>query len=136
MNNLIRTHKRWLIPSALAAIPLAVLLGLAARNPSAPAGPQEVTLIAREVVFYLADRPGEPNPALRLTRGRPVKLTLRNDEPGKVLHCFTIGGLDVKTTRDLETGESEVLTFTPTESGTFAYACLMHQNMAGTVIVQ
>jgi plastocyanin len=53
-----------------------------------------------------------------------------------VLHCFTIGGLGVATSRDLSTGESESLAFTPTETGTFAYACLMHPMMTGKVVVR
>ncbi len=97
---------------------------------------REIVLIAKDVSFRLADQPDESNPPLRLKKGEPVKLILRNDEPGKVLHCFTIGGLNVKTTRDLATGESETLTFTPTQKGAFAYACLMHPMMTGKVVVE
>jgi FtsP/CotA-like multicopper oxidase with cupredoxin domain len=98
--------------------------------------PREIVLISRDVSFWVAERPQEPNPPLRLTRGQPVKLILRNEEPDKVLHCFTIGGLDVKSTRNLAGGESETLAFTPTQSGTFTYACLMHPMMAGKVVVE
>lgn len=136
MSKFIQTYKRWLLPAALIVLVVAVTLGSVGRNLSPAAGPQELTLVAKESRFFLPERPGEPNPPIQFTRGRPVKLTLRNDEPGKVLHCFTIGGLNVETTRDLEAGESEVLSFTPAESGTFAYACLMHQMMTGKVVVQ
>jgi plastocyanin len=53
-----------------------------------------------------------------------------------VLHCFIIGGLNVKTTRNLATGESETLTFTPRERGAFSYACLMHPMMVGKIVVE
>jgi plastocyanin len=71
-----------------------------------------------------------------LKKGETVKLTLLNQEPGKVLHCFTIGGMNVKTTRHLATGESETLTFRPREKGVFSYACLMHPMMTGKILVE
>jgi plastocyanin len=97
---------------------------------------REILLTTHGVAFYLPDRPNEPNPTIALKKGETVKLTLRNDEPGKILHCFRVGGLKVKTTEDLATGESEVLTFTPKQAGTFPYACLMHAGMAGKIVVK
>jgi heme/copper-type cytochrome/quinol oxidase subunit 2 len=97
---------------------------------------RELVLITKEVAFRSPDRPGQPNPVLTLKKGEPVKLVLRNEESASVLHCFIISGLNVKTTRSLSTGESETLTFTPKEKGTFAYACLMHPNMSGKVVVE
>ena len=124
----------WLLPAVAVALILA-WTAAALRGKTVPAATEEIVLVAKDVAFRLADHPDEPNPPLQLTRGRPVKLIVRNEEPGKVLHCFTIGGLDVATTRNLATGESESLSFTPAESGTFAYACLMHSTMTGKVIV-
>jgi len=49
----------------------------------------------------------------------------------QVVHCFTIGGLNVKTASNLGSGETETLTFKPTQQGIFTYACLMHPQMAG-----
>ena len=98
--------------------------------------PREIVLITKDVVFQNASQPNEPNPVIRLKKGETVKLTLLNQEPDKVLHCFTIGGLGVKTSRHLNTGESETLTFTPREKGVFSYACLMHPMMAGKLIVE
>src|SRR5215210_1838314 len=122
MTGFIQKHRRWLLmlPVALAAIVLAIALRAVTQRQAAGAAPEEITLVAKDVAFRLADHPNEPNPSLQLKRGRAVKLIIRNDEPGKVLHCFTIGGLDVGTSRDLATGESEALTFTPRETGTFA----------------
>jgi heme/copper-type cytochrome/quinol oxidase subunit 2 len=136
MSRLIKTHKTGFIAAvlAVAVILVAIVAVMSLRQRPLPA--QEVALSARDVSFWLPDRPGQPNPPLHLTRGRPVRLTLRNDEPDKVLHCFTIGAMAVKSSRDLATGESELLTFTPSEAGTFAYACLMHPSMAGQIVVE
>ena len=41
-----------------------------------------------------------------------------------------------KTARNLDSGETETLTFKPTQQGIFTYACLMHPQMAGKIIVQ
>jgi len=98
--------------------------------------PREVVLVAKSIAFYLPDQPGKPNPTVTLKKGEPVKLVVRNDEPGKVLHCFTITGLNVKTSEDLATGQSETLNFTPKKKGTFAYACLLHPSMTGKLVVQ
>ena len=136
MSRFIKLHFRRVLPIVFAAIVVAATLTAFGLRRHADAAPQEITLVAKDVSFRLADRPDEPNPVLSLTKGRAVTLIVRNDDPEKVLHCFTIGGLDVATSRDLATGESESLAFTPTETGTFAYACLMHPMMTGKVIVQ
>jgi plastocyanin len=78
----------------------------------------------------------EPNPTLTLRKGEPVKLVLRNDDPGTLLHCFVIPGLNVKTTESLAGGESEILLFTPRERGGYVYACLLHPAMAGKLVVE
>jgi FtsP/CotA-like multicopper oxidase with cupredoxin domain len=105
-------------------------------RPRNDATAREIVLITKDISFALASQPETPNPPLHLKKGETVKLTLRNQEPGKVLHCFTLGGLGVKTSRHLATGESETLTFTPREKGVFSYACLMHPMMAGKVVVK
>jgi heme/copper-type cytochrome/quinol oxidase subunit 2 len=97
---------------------------------------REMVLITKDISFRLPSRPDVPNPPLHLKKGETVKLTLLNQEPGKVLHCFTLGGLGVKTSRHLATGEWETLTFTPREKGVFSYACLMHPMMAGKIVVE
>lgn len=115
-----------------------VVLGVMAfsqkREPQGP--PRELVLVAKEVVFRDTTQPSQINPTLVLKRGQPVKLVVRNEEPGSVLHCFIIGGLEVKTSRSLSPGESEALTFTPKQKGSFAYACLMHPAMSGRILVE
>jgi plastocyanin domain-containing protein len=105
-------------------------------HPRNTAPAREIALITKDISFRLASQPDLPNPPIHLKRGETVKLTILNQEPGKVLHCFTLGGLGVKTSRELATGEWETLTFTPRERGVFSYACLMHPMMTGKIVVE
>ncbi len=136
MTQMIKKHGGKMFAAGFLAgvVAFAVLAFTAQQSPRAPT--RTIVLAARDIAFRLPDQPNHANPALMLKKGEPVDLTIRNDEPGAVLHCFTIRGLNVKTARDLATGESETLMFTPQQKGTFAYACLMHPMMAGKVIVE
>ncbi len=112
----------------LAVFTLLAFRTLGREDSSAP--PREITLVARDSVF------NESNPDLVLRRGKPIRLIVRNEEPGRTLHCFQIPSLGVYTTRNLAAGEAEVITFTPRKKGVFGYACLMHPSMNGRVIVE
>lgn len=137
MTQMIRKHGGKMFAAGFVAGTLAftVMAFNLGHGPAAPV-PRTIVLVAKDSVFRLAEQSDKPNPPLKLKRGEPVRLIIRNDEPGEVLHCFRIGALDVKTSRDLATGETETLSFTPTRKGTFAYACLMHPAMSGQVVVQ
>lgn len=113
---------------------LAAVAFRAAKSSDRP--PRELVLVGRSIAFYLSDQPDTPNPTLFLKKGEPVRLVIRNDEPGRVLHCFTITGLGVKTSSDLAPRQSETLTFTPKKKGVYAYACLLHPSMTGTLVVE
>ena len=108
----------------------------ATRPASDVAAPREIVLTNRGLVFQFPDQPGLPNPPIQLKKDQPVKLTIRNDEQNRLLHCFNILGLDVQTSRKLANGESETLTFTPKRAGTFMYTCMLHPRMMGKVIVE
>lgn len=89
--------------------------------PSAPpAGtpsPVEVTVAAGEFRFAPAQ--------IRLLRGRPVRLTFRNE--GRAFHTFTVDGIPVTVDGQARTGlelraaggSSARITFTPTSAGTY-----------------
>lgn len=100
------------------------------------APPREIVLVASDVAFYLAGQPDKPNPPITLKKGQSVKLVISNAEPDRVLHCFTIAGLNVKTEGSLAAGETENLLFTARKRGTYPYACLMHPSMTGKVVVE
>lgn len=136
MTQIIKKHgSKMFAAGFLAGLVVFAVMAFNNRADSA-ASPRELVLITKDVVFQNVSQPNEPNPTIRLKKGETVKLTLLNQEPDKVLHCFTIGGLGVKTSRHLATGESETLTFTPREKGVFSYACLMHPMMAGKLVVE
>lgn len=134
MTRIVKRHRGKLV---LAAASLAlVCLALAGfRGETTEAAPREIELVARGVAFHLDGESGGANPTLRLRRGEPVRFTVRNAEPGQVLHCFTIPGLGVHSTRDLATGESETFELVPGKRGSYAYACMLHPGMGGAVVV-
>ena len=94
-----------------------------------------IMLIAKDQAFHLEGKPELRNPAITLKRGQIAELVLRNDDPGRVLHCLAISGLDVKTA-SIDSGQTLTVTVRPTKRGTLTYACLMHPPMAGKLIVQ
>jgi hypothetical protein len=94
-----------------------------------------ILLVAKDQAFHLEGTPELRNPPIILKQGQIAELVLRNDEPGRVLHCLSIGGLDVKTP-SIDSGQSLTVTVRPTKRGTLTYACLMHPPMAGKLIVQ
>ena len=115
------------------------LLPLALRScgdSSAGAAPKvRILLVAKDQAFHLEGNPELRNPSITLKQGETAELVLRNDDPNRVLHCLSIGGLDVKTP-SIDSGQSFTVTLRPTKRGTLTYACLMHPPMAGKLIVQ
>ena len=94
-----------------------------------------ITIVAKDQAFHLEDQPELRNPPIMLKRGQATELVLRNEDPHRVLHCFSISGLDVKVP-SIDSGQTVSVTVRPLERGTLTYACLMHPPMAGKLIVQ
>jgi plastocyanin len=137
MAEIIKKHGAKVFTAGFAAgILLFAIMTFSVDSSPNSASAREVVLIAKDVSFHKAGETDVVNPTIHLKKGETVKLTLVNQEPGQVLHCFSIGGLAVKTRRNLATGESETLTFKPAEKGIFSYACLMHPMMAGKIVVE
>jgi hypothetical protein len=114
---------------------LALTLGGCGNSSTGDATKVRIMLVAKDQAFYLEGTPELRNPPIVLKQGQIAELVLRNDEPGRVLHCLSIGGLDVKTP-SIDSGQSLTVTVRPTKRGTLTYACLMHPPMAGKLIVQ
>jgi len=85
-----------------------------------------VNLVAKDFMFEPA--------TITATAGKPVTVTVKNE--GQAEHNFTITSL--KVDKDIEKGESQTVTFTPTQSGTVQFFCEYHHisnGMVGTLNV-
>lgn len=105
---------------------LAAAFALSWGRPAAPI--REVVLEARGVRFN-----GE-NPTLTMQAGERLRLTVRNAEPGPVLHDLILVGPNTVTTRLLQPGEQVTLELLLTRPGRYAYACSLHPGMMDGVI--
>lgn len=126
-------------------LPLITLLWLAACAPASGAA-QSLTLVFKDISY-------EPS-TLEVTAGEPVALTLINN--GALEHDFSIEKIAVTSVSEsnpgwhshihgdlhasVNPGETNVLTFTPTEPGTYNFFCTVagHKaaGMEGTLIVK
>jgi len=97
--------------------------------------PVRITIVAKDQAFHLEGQPELRNPPITLKRGQVAELVLRNDDPNRILHCFSISGLDV-IVPSIDSGQTVSVTVRPSERGTLTYACLLHPPMAGKLIVQ
>ncbi len=122
---------------ALLLLYYALALALAGCGDSArsDAPSVRILLVAKDQAFHLEGQPELRNPPITLTRGQTAELVLRNDDPRSVLHCFAISGLDIKTS-SIDSGETLTVTVRPSKRDVLTYACLMHPQMAGKLIVQ
>jgi hypothetical protein len=114
---------------------LALMLAACSESSTGDAPKVRIVLIAKDQAFHLEDLPELRNPPITLQRGQTAELVLRNEEPGRVLHCLSISGLDVKTP-SIDSGQLLTVKVRPTKRGTLTYACLMHPAMAGKLIVR
>ncbi|MGB7839780.1 MAG: cupredoxin domain-containing protein [Terrimicrobiaceae bacterium] len=128
-----KTIAKYLAPLFASLLPLA--LGSCGDSGTGAAPKVRILLVAKDQAFHLEGNPELRNPSITLKQGETAELVLRNDDPNRVLHCLSIGGLDVKTP-SIDSGQTFTVTLRPTKRGTLTYACLMHPPMAGKLIVQ
>ena len=128
-----KTIAKYLAPLFAGLLPLA--LGSCGDSSTGAAPKVRILLVAKDQAFHLEGNPELRNPSITLKQGETTELVLRNDDPNRVLHCLSIGGLDVKTP-SIDSGQTFTVTLRPTKRGTLTYACLMHPPMAGKLIVQ
>ena len=119
-----------------AIIAMAVVMIGAALVPALSSTPsREITLVARNMAFYLESDPKTPNPTIEVKAGERVRIVLKNQDRG-MMHDLAVPAL--KRTLDLlEWNESDDLTFTaPKQPGTHRYECQPHRlMMRGTIRV-
>ena len=120
--------------AAIAA--LAALMVMAVLAPALSKTPaREVTLVARNMAFYLESDPKTPNPTIEVKAGERVRIVLKNQDRG-MMHDLAVPA--VKKTLDLlEWNEADDLTFSaPKTRGTYQYECQPHRlMMRGTIRV-
>jgi len=98
--------------------------------------PRTVTLLARDMAFYLPGDPN-PNPRLLVARGEEVRFVLRNGDAG-IAHDLALptGDGERKGTRQVRgAGESASLRFhAPQVAGDYEYLCTLHSRMMRGVL--
>jgi plastocyanin len=113
---------------------LFVVAGLLPVLTKAPA--REITLVARDMAFYLDGDDTNANPVIEVKAGETVRVVLRNRDRG-MTHDFAVPASDAATDT-LDWNEEDVITFdAPEEPGSYEYVCRPHLlMMKGTLIVR
>ena len=125
-------------------IATAVVLGLLSVSlvglvtPAADPAPREITLVARDMAFHLAEQTqAGPNPTLQLKVGEQVRIVLRNQDPG-IVHSFAIKPWNVLITsrhsRHDEAEAASMLVRAPRRPGRYEYVCTPHSVLMAGVI--
>lgn len=89
---------------------------------------REITLVARDMAFYLESDAKNANPIIEVKPGETIRLTLRNRDRG-ITHDFAVPAVDAAT-KTLSWNEDDELTFdAPGKPGTYDYLCRPHSLM-------
>lgn len=120
MSILGRTISGKVVAGFAALIVVAALLPLVSQSNT-----REITLVARDMAFYLEGDPSRPNPTIEVKAGERVRVILRNDERG-LMHDFAVPavGAAMDVLRWNERGE--VAFDVPNVPGTYEYVCRPH----------
>ena len=120
---------------AAMAVVVFVVVGLLVLLPmtaSTGAAAREITLVTRDMAFYL-EGDSAPNPTIRLAAGEEVRLTLLNLDRG-FNHNLAIDGWNIETV-SLDANESTVVRIqAPDQAGRQPYICSPHSEMMHGVI--
>lgn len=97
---------------------------------------REVTLIVKDMAFYLESDPRTPNPVLEARPGETLHVVLRNDDRG-MTHDFAVPASDAAT-RPIDWNEQADITFeVPEKAGSYEYLCRPHVlMMKGQLVVR
>jgi plastocyanin len=116
----------------LAAVGLLYVVLLLPLNASTPDSVREVTLVARNMAFYL-EGGTEPNPTIQVRAGEEVRFTVLNRDPG-FAHNFVVDAWDLKTPLVETEASTTVVVRAPARSSRQAYVCTPHDKMMRGVI--
>ena len=96
---------------------------------------REISLVVRDMTFYVDDDLDRPNPVLTLRRGERVRIVLTNDERG-MTHDFAVPAFGAATSLVNWNEQDDVVITAPDEPGTYEYVCNPHRlMMKGTLTV-
>ena len=120
-----------LVAVVAALMIVGALLPAMSRTPA-----REITLVAKDMAFYLESDPATPNPTIELKAGERVRIVLRNLDRG-MSHDFALPAASVGLDR-IDWNQQADLTFdVPDTPGTYEYLCRPHEfMMRGRVIVK
>jgi hypothetical protein len=97
--------------------------------------PRQIVIVVRDMAFFL-EGTSEANPAIRVTAGEEIVLTLRNEEPG-MTHDFAIATWGAATRAVKGEGIDRIRLRAPRSRGTTEYVCRPHSvMMRGLMIVE
>ena len=119
------------IAFAVVLLVVGTMLAAVSRTPS-----REITLVARDMSFYLENDPLTPNPTITVKASERVRIVLRNEERG-IRHDFAVPALRAATKQIDWNEEADAAFDVPQQPGSYAYLCQPHaQMMHGRLIVQ
>jgi plastocyanin len=97
---------------------------------------REITLVARDMAFYLESDGKAANPVIDARPGETIRVVLVNKDRG-VTHDFAVPAVDAATNL-IDWNETAAITFdVPDEPGTYEYVCRPHlMMMKGQIIVR
>jgi plastocyanin len=98
---------------------------------------REVTLVVRDMAFYLEEEGKTPNPIIVAKPGETIRVVLVNRDRG-VTHDFAVPAVEASTDL-IDWNEQDEVTFdVPDEPGTYEYVCRPHllMMMRGKLIVR
>jgi plastocyanin len=112
---------------ALAALVVTIVVGaLLPVMTKVPA--REITLVARDMSFYLDGDFEHPNPVIAVKAGEHVRIVVRNEERG-MKHDFALPVAAARTAL-LRWNEQGGVTFeAPATPGSYEYLCTLHSAM-------
>jgi plastocyanin len=115
---------------------LAVMMVLGALLPVMTTAPaREITLVVRDMTFYLDGDFENPNPDIAVKAGESVRIVVRNEERG-MTHDFTVPAIGAGVGPLGWREQGEVTFDVPSTRGTYEYACRPHMlMMKGTLKV-
>ena len=113
---------------------LIVLVGaLLSALSSAPT--REISLVVRNMAFYLEADPQSPNPTIDLKVGERVLIVVRNQDRG-VTHDFAVPAFETASTAVKWSETTQLLLDAPAKPGSYSYVCRPHRLvMQGTIRV-